>query len=51
MDLKRSRVIECGRFLKMEKTFKEMSIQQQAQIHVIVREKIEENGMTEEQGI
>lgn len=48
--MKRSRVIECGRFLRLEKTFKEMNIQQHAQIHIIIREKRGKDGLMEEQG-
>jgi hypothetical protein len=37
IDLKRSRVIECGRFLRAEKSFGEQKVAQNAEIHIILR--------------
>lgn len=37
VDLKRSRVIECGRFLKGEKSFGEQKVVERAEVHVILR--------------
>jgi hypothetical protein len=37
VDLKRSRVIECGRFLRGDRTFGEQKVQEKAEVHFILR--------------